>query len=147
MKISTKGRYGTRALLDVALHQNESPVQLKVIAQRQQISLHYLEHIIAPLIAAGMLRSTRGAGGGVSLGRSPQEIKLSEVVRVLEGSIAPAECVDDPNVCSRADLCVTRDIWAEMKEAMAGVLESTTLQDLVERQREKQKSDVIEYHI
>ncbi len=147
MKISTKGRYGTRALLDVALHQNESPVQLKVIAQRQQISLHYLEHIIAPLIAAGMLRSTRGAGGGVSLGRSPQQIKLSEVVRVLEGSIAPAECVDDPNVCSRADLCVTRDIWAEMKEAMAGVLESTTLQDLVERQREKQNSDVIEYHI
>ena len=147
MKISTKGRYGTRALLDVALHQNESPVQLKVIAQRQQISLHYLEHIIAPLIAAGMLRSTRGAGGGVSLGRSPQEIKLSEVVQVLEGSIAPAECVDDPNVCSRADLCVTRDIWAEMKEAMAGVLESTTLQDLVERQREKQKSEVIEYHI
>ena len=147
MKISTKGRYGTRALLDVALHQNESPVQLKVIAQRQQISLHYLEHIIAPLIAAGMLSSTRGAGGGVSLGRSPQEIKLSEVVRVLEGSIAPAECVDDPNVCSRADLCVTRDIWAEMKEAMAGVLESTTLQDLVERQREKQNSDVIEYHI
>ena len=147
MKISTKGRYGTRALLDVALHQGESPVQLKAIAQRQQISLHYLEHIIAPLIAAGMLRSTRGARGGVSLGRSPQEIRLSEVVQVLEGSIAPAECVDDPNVCSRADLCVTRDIWAEMKEAMAGVLESTTIQDLVERQREKQKSDVIEYHI
>jgi Rrf2 family protein len=147
MKISTKGRYGTRALLDVALHQNESPVQLKAIAQRQQISLHYLEHIIAPLIAAGMLRSTRGARGGVSLGRSPQEIKLSEVVQVLEGSIAPAECVDDPNVCSRADLCVTRDIWAEMKGAMASVLESTTLQDLVERQREKQKSDVIEYYI
>jgi Rrf2 family protein len=147
MKISTKGRYGTRALLDVALHQNESPVQLKAIAQRQQISLHYLEHIIAPLIAAGMLRSTRGARGGVSLGRSPQEIKLSEVVQVLEGSIAPVECVDDPNVCSRADLCVTRDIWAEMKGAMASVLESTTLQDLVERQREKQKSDVIEYYI
>lgn len=147
MKISTKGRYGTRALLDVALHENESPVQLKAIAQRQQISLHYLEHIIAPLIAAGMLRSTRGARGGVSLGRSPQEIRLSEVVQVLEGSIAPAECVDDPNVCSRADLCVTRDIWAEMKGAMAGVLESTTLQGLIERQREKQKPDVIEYHI
>jgi len=147
MKISTKGRYGIRALLDVALHQGGSPVQLKAIAQRQQISLHYLEHIIAPLIAAGMLRSTRGARGGVSLGRSPQEIRLSEVVQVLEGSIAPAECVDDPNVCSRADLCVTRDIWAEMKGAMAGVLESTTLRDLVERQREKQKSEVIEYHI
>jgi len=147
MKMSTKGRYGTRALLDVALHQGESPVQLKAIAQRQQISLHYLEHIVAPLIAAGILRSTRGARGGVSLGKLPQEIRLSEVVQVLEGSIAPVECVDDPNICSRADLCVTRDIWAEMKEAMASVLESTTLQDLVERQREKQKSDVIEYYI
>lgn len=143
MKLSTKGRYGTRALLDIALHQGERPVQLKAIAQRQQISLHYLEHIIAPLIAAGMLRSTRGAGGGVSLGKLPEEIRLSEVIRVLEGSIAPVECVDDPNVCPRADICVTRDIWAEMKEAMAGVLESTTLQDLVERQREKQKSDVM----
>ncbi len=147
MKISTKGRYGTRALLDIALHQNEGLVQLKAIAQRQQISLHYLEHIIAPLIASGMLRSTRGARGGVSLGRSPQEIRLSEVVQVLEGSIAPVECVDDPNICSRADLCVTRDIWAEMKKAMSGILESTTLQDLVERQRERQKLEAVMYYI
>ena len=147
MKISTKGRYGTRALLDIALHQNEGLVQLKAIAQRQQISLHYLEHIIAPLIAAGMLRSTRGAGGGVSLGKPPKEIILSEVIQVLEGSLAPVECVDDPNVCSRADTCIVRDIWAETKKAMVGVLESTTLQDLVERQREKQKSAVVEYYI
>ena len=147
MKMSTKGRYGTRALLDVALHQHESPVQLKAIAERQQIPLHYLEHIVAPLIAAGILRSTRGAYGGVSLGRLPQEIRLSEVIQVLEGSIAPVECVDDPNVCSRADVCVARDIWAETKKAMAGVLESTTLQELVERQREKQKLEAVMYYI
>jgi len=147
MKMSTKGRYGTRALLDVALHQDESPVQLKAIAQRQQISLNYLEHIIAPLIAAGILRSTRGAWGGVSLGKPPQEIVLSEVIQVLEGSIAPVECVDDPNVCSRTDICVVRDIWAETKKAMAGVLESTTLQDLVERQREKQELKATMYYI
>ena len=147
MKMSTKGRYGTRALLDVALHQNESPVQLKVIAQRQQISLHYLEHIIAPLIAAGMLRSTRGVHGGVSLGKPPQEIVLSEVIKVLEGSIAPTECVDDPSVCSRANICAVRDIWAETKKAMVGILESTTLQDLVERQGEKQKIESAMYYI
>ena len=147
MKLSTKGRYGTRALLDVALHQEDSPVQLKVIAQRQQISLHYLEHIIAPLIAAGLLRSTRGAYGGVSLGKPPQEIVLSEVIQVLEGSITPVECVDDPNVCSRADICVTRDVWTDVKKAMAGVLESVTLQDLVERQKDKQNLESAMYHI
>jgi Rrf2 family protein len=122
-------------------------VHLKVIAQRQQISLHYLEHIVAPLIAAGLLRSTRGAYGGVSLGKPPQEIVLSEVIQVLEGSITPVECVDDPNVCSRADICVTRDVWAEVKEAMVGVLESVTLQDLVERQKGKQKLESAMYYI
>jgi len=147
MKISTKGRYGTRALLDVALHQDDSPVQLKVIAQRQQISLHYLEHIVAPLIAAGLLRSTRGAYGGVSLGKPTQEIVLSEVIQVLEGSITPVECVDDPNVCSRADICATRDVWTDVKKAMAGVLESVTLQDLVERQKDKQKLVSAMYYI
>ena len=147
MKLSTKGRYGTRALLDVALHQDDSPVQLKVIAQRQQIPLHYLEHIIAPLIAAGLLRSTRGAYGGVSLGRPPQEIVLTEVIQVLEGSITPVECVDDPNVCSRADICVTRDIWTDVKKAMVGVLESVTLQDLVERQKDKHNLESAMYYI
>ncbi|MDR9460004.1 MAG: Rrf2 family transcriptional regulator [Dehalococcoidia bacterium] len=147
MKLSTKGRYGTRALLDVALHQDNSPVQLKVIAQRQQISLHYLEHIIAPLLAAGLLRSTRGAYGGISLGKPPQEIVLSEVIQVLEGSITPVECVDDPNVCSRAHICVTRDVWTDVKKAMAGVLESITLQDLVERQKDKQKLESTMYYI
>ena len=147
MKLSTKGRYGTRALLDVALHQEDSPVQLKVIAQRQQIPLHYLEHIIAPLIAAGLLRSTRGAYGGVSLGKPPQEIVLSEVIQVLEGSITPVECVDDPNVCSRADICVTRDVWTDVKKAMVGVLESVTLQDLVERQKDKHNLESAMYYI
>jgi Rrf2 family protein len=147
MKLSTKGRYGTRALLDIALHQDDSPVQLKVIAQRQQISLHYLEHIIAPLIAAGLLRSARGAYGGVSLGKPPQEIVLSEVIQVLEGSITPVECVDDPNVCSRANICVTRDVWTDVKKAMAGVLGSITLQDLVELQKDKHKLESSMYHI
>jgi len=147
MKLSTRGRYGTRALLDLALHQGEGPVPLKDIAQRQQISLLYLEHLIAPLIAGGIVRSTRGARGGVSLAKPPDEIRLSEVIQLLEGSIAPAECVNNPGICTRSELCVTRDIWSELKKAMNGVLESTTLQDLVERQKRKERPEEIMYYI
>jgi len=137
MKLSTKGRYGTRALLDIALHQEEEPVTLKDIARREQISLPYLEHLITPLIEGGVIRSTRGVGGGVSLAQSPDEIKLSEVIGLLEGSLAPVKCITDPAVCNRSEFCVTRDIWSELKAAMDGVLKSTTLRDLVERQKGK----------
>ena len=146
MKLSTRGRYGTRALLDLALHE-EGPVLLKDIAQRQQISLQYLEHLITPLIAAGIIRSTRGARGGISLAKPPEQVKLSEVIQLLEGSIAPAECVNNPGVCSRSELCVTRDIWGELKKAMNGILESTTLQDLVERQKRKEQPEEVMYYI
>jgi Rrf2 family protein len=137
MKLSTRARYGTRALLDLALHSSQEPVLLKDIARREEISLPYLEHLITPLIAAGIVRSTRGARGGVSLLKDPREIKLSEVIQFLEGSIAPVECVSHPKICPRSDFCATRDIWSEMKEAMNGVLETTTLHDLVELQRQK----------
>lgn len=147
MKLSTRGQYGTRALLDLALHQREGPALLKDIAQRQDISLHYLEHLITPLIAGGIVRSTRGARGGVWLVRPPQEIRLSEVIQLLEGPIAPVECVNNPESCPRSDLCATRDIWSELKEAMNGVLESTTLQDLVERQKRKVHSEGVMYYI
>lgn len=147
MKLSTKGRYGTRALLDLALQHSERPVLLKDIAQRQQISLQYLEHLISPLVAGGILRSTRGAKGGIMLAKNPEKIKLSEVIQILEGSIAPVECIIHPEVCNRSKSCVTRDIWSELKEAMNGVLESTTLQDLVKRQREKEQLEPTMYYI
>ncbi|MCX6008691.1 MAG: Rrf2 family transcriptional regulator [Chloroflexi bacterium] len=147
MKLSARGRYGTRMLLDLALHGGKEPVPLKDIARRQQISLLYLEHLIAPLVAAGMIRSTRGPRGGVCLSRSPQEIRLSEVIGLLEGSIAPVDCVNDPKACPRSELCVTRDIWSELKKAMDGVLESITLQDLVERQKGKEQSVEKMYYI
>jgi len=137
MKLSTRGRYGLRALLDLAVHQGEGLVLLRDVARRQEVSLPYLEHLITPLVAAGLVKSTRGARGGVLLLRSPAEVKLSEVVQLLEGSIAPVDCVNDPKVCNRSASCVTRDIWIQMKEAMTQVLDSTTLQDLVERQRQK----------
>jgi Rrf2 family cysteine metabolism transcriptional repressor len=137
MRLSTKGRYGLRALLDMALHQDEGPVLLKDIARRQEFSLPYLQHLIAPLIAAGVVKSTRGAGGGVSLLKPPSEIRLSEVVQPLEGCITPVDCVNNPTLCHRSAFCVTRDIWAEMNDAMSEVLDSTTLQDLIDRQKRK----------
>jgi len=147
MKLSTRGRYGTRALLELALHHGKGPVPLKDIAQSQQISLPYLEHLITPLIAGGIVWSIRGARGGVSLARPPEEIRLSEVLQLLEGSIALVECVNDPKYCSRSDFCVTKDIWGELKKVMDRVLESTTLQDLVERQKRKGQFEEVMYHI
>jgi len=147
MKLSTKGRYATRAMLDLAFNRREGLVLLKDIAERQGISLSYLEHLITPLIAGGLIRSTRGAKGGVSLTRSPEEIKLSEIIQLLEGSLAPVECVDNPELCPRSELCVTRDIWSELNKAVNGVLDSTTLQDLVDRQKEKGQPAEAMYHI
>ena len=122
MKLSTRGRYGTKVLLDLALHQG-GPISLKDISKRQDIPLHYLEHLIAPLITGGIIRSSRGAKGGIALVKAPAEVKLSEVIPLLEGSIAPAECVANPELCGNAAECVTRDVWREMENAMTGVLE------------------------
>jgi Rrf2 family protein len=137
MKLSTRARYGTRALLDLAVHGSAEPVSLKDIAKRQQISLQYLEHLMTPLIAAGLVRSVRGPKGGVLLAKPPEKIMLSEIIQLLEGSIAPVDCVDNPKLCPRSGLCVTRDIWDEVKKAMEGVLETTTLQNMIERQQRK----------
>ena len=147
MKLSTRGKYATRALLDLALHHNEEPVLLKDIARRQQISLSYLEHLITPLVAGGIVRSTRGTKGGFSLAKSSEKIRLNEVIQLLEGSLDPSECVTNPEVCSRSESCVTRDVWSELREAINGVLGSITLQDLVERQKAKQQCGVNMYHI
>ena len=99
MKLSTRTRYGTRALLELALHKGEGPIFLKDIARQQQISLPYLEHLVAPLIAGGIIRSTKGPRGGISLARNPEDIKLSEITQLLEGSVAPVECINNPDVC------------------------------------------------
>ncbi|MBA7653485.1 HTH-type transcriptional regulator CymR [subsurface metagenome] len=147
MRLSTKGRYGTRAMLDLALNSSEGPVLLRDIAKRQEVSEKYLEHSISALRKAGLVRSIRGARGGYVLAKLPSEIRLSEIMEVLEGSMAPVECVDDPQVCQRAQLCVTRDIWAKMKEAIDNILESITLQDMVEQQNRKKNSKAIVYNI
>ena len=134
-------------MVDLALHYGEGPVLLRDIAKRQQVSERYLERLITLLKVAGLVISTRGAHGGFTLARPPSQIKLSEVIQTVEGSLAPVKCVDDPNICSLVDLCATRDIWIEMKGAMSRILESTTLQDLAQQQIEKGKSKEIMYHI
>ena len=137
MKLSTRARYGARALLELSLRWGKGPVLLKDIAQRQEIPLQYLEHLIRPLVQAGIIKTTRGARGGISLLKPPREIILSEVVQLLEGSVAPVAYVDNPELYPRSDRCVTQDIWAELKKAMDGVLKSATFEGLFERQKEK----------
>ena len=147
MKLSTRARYGTRALLEMAIHWDEGPILMRDVAQRQDVSLSYLEQLIGPLVASGIVRSTRGAKGGVELARPPQEVKLSEIINILEGSLAPADCLKDPSVCDRSQSCVTRDIWDEMGQAMNSVLEAKTLQDLVEQHSAKARTKEAMYYI
>ena len=135
MKLSTKGRYATRAMLELALHYGEGPVQVKEISRSQEISERYLEQILIPLKAAGLITVVRGAHGGFALARHPSGINIMEIVYIAEGSTTPVECLDDPRLCSRSKSCVTREVWAEMKNAADGVLKSITLQDLLDKQR------------
>ena len=133
--------------MDVALNSDGGPVLLRDIAKRQDISAQYLEHLVAPLIRAGILRSIRGARGGIVLAKPPEEIGLSRVIEVLEGSVAPVECVDNAALCARSDECVTRDVWVEIKAAVVGVLEPLSLKDLMDRQRAKAPSKSRTYSI
>jgi Rrf2 family protein len=146
MRLSTKTRYGTRALLDLALHyRSNSPVPLKDIAARQGISLNYLEHIVISLISAGMVNSVRGVKGGLFLARPAREITLKEVVEVLEGSTKLVDCLKNTNTCSQGGICVTQDIWSQVGHAIDQVLVSITLQDLVDREKNNKHSDDMYY--
>jgi len=147
MKISTKARYGTRALLDLASNMKGEPIQLKDIAQRQAISPSYLEHLFIPLIAAGIVKSTRGSRGGVALARPARDIKLIEIVEALEGPISLVECLGDNGNCPRSGACATQDIWGELSDAIGNILENVTLADLVEKQKSKVKIPVPSYDI
>jgi Rrf2 family protein len=140
MKLSTKGRYAARAVLELALEYGNGPIMLRKIACKQEISVRYLERMMAQLAHTGLVRSTRGQHGGFSLAKSPAEIKLSEVVQAVEGPITPVSCVEDPQLCNRNKLCVTRDIWTQLQIAMLDVLDSFTIADMVELQKYKESS-------
>ena len=137
MNISTKGRYAVRAMLDLALQPTGEPTLIKDISKRQEISDLYLEQLFNRLKTAGLLRSIRGPKGGFMLNKPAVEIKLIDILEAMEGPIAPVDCVDNAALCARADACITRDIWAEMKKVMVEMLESTTLEDLAKQESEK----------
>lgn len=134
MKLSTRTRYGMRAILELAGNHGGGPLQVKTIAQRQGISAKYLEHLMALLRSAGFVRGLRGSKGGYILAKQPNQIKLSDVFNCLEGpSAITVECVENESYCARTADCVTRQLWAQVQEAIESILESITLQDLVER--------------
>jgi len=133
MKLSTKGRYGSRLMLDLALHNNNGHVLLKDIAKRQEISEKYLGQLIRPLIAAGLVKSTRGAHGGYHLAKSPKLITLKDIIQTLEGSMAIVGCIDAPKECARMKSCLTREIWKEITDKVTEILENITLEDMVYR--------------
>ena len=137
MKISTKGRYALRLMLDLAIHSEGSAVPLRDVAQRQEISDKYLEQIVTQLSRAGLVRSVRGAGGGYLLTRTPEGYTVGEILRVLEGSLAPVSFADGVGCCERADRCVTVEVWREIQAAVDGVVDHLTLADLVRRYHEK----------
>ncbi len=133
MKLSTRSRYGTRLMLDMAQHYNEGPIQLGDIAKRQDVSVKYLEQIIIPLKKAHYIESVRGPKGGHVLAKPPEEITVGEIVALLEEGTSLLECCVDATVCQRADICPTRLLWKEASEAMFDKLQAVTLADLVKR--------------
>jgi Rrf2 family protein len=147
MKISTKIRYGARAMLELASHYGEGPIELKEIAKKENISLKYLEQVINPLRTAGLLKSIRGSKGGYSLAKPPSEICLYDVVETLEGPLNLLECLRDPKVCQKVPSCVTRDIWEEVSEAISKIFYSITLEEMVNRKRDKEERHSPMYQI
>ena len=147
LKLSTRGKYGFRAILELAINYGSGPIPLKNVSEKLDISQKYLEQLVTSLKLAGLIKSVRGAHGGYALAKHPSEIKLSEVIQTLEGSIAPSECVNNSAVCLRSKSCVARGVWIQMKEAMNGVLKSTTLQDLVEQERVQEQRCEVMYYI
>jgi Rrf2 family protein len=133
MNITTKTRYGSRAMIELALVWPDRIISVKEIARNQRISTKFLEQILAALKAADLIRSVRGTGGGYALTRPPEEIRMLDVFKVLEGSPALVDCVDHPEVCDARPLCPIREMWIEASKAVAAVLQKTTLKDLADR--------------
>jgi len=137
VRVSTRGEYGVRAMLDLALHYEESATPLRIVAQRQELSESYLEQLIGALRKAGLVTSVRGAQGGYRLARPPGEIRIGEVMRAVEGPIGPSDCVSESGRagCRQAPHCVTRLLWERLRDSMIAVLDHTTLGDLCDEAR------------
>lgn len=131
MKLSTKGRYGVKAMVDLAMHYGDTPVSIKTISQRQNISEYYLEQLFSSLRKAKLIKSIRGAQGGYILNRQPEDITVSDIIEVLEGPIEISDCLDGVT-CNNVDCCATRLLWKKIKTSIDEVTNSVTLKDIVE---------------
>jgi Rrf2 family transcriptional regulator, cysteine metabolism repressor len=134
MKVSTRGEYGVRAMVALAKHYGQGPMSIAAVAQASSVPMAYLEQLIGPLRNAGLVKSTRGAHGGYQLTRDPAEVRVGEVYRVMEGPVAPMDCVSEDiteQTCPLIDGCETRPVWLRMRDAIVSTLDSTTLDDLI----------------
>ena len=144
MQLSTRTRYGVRAILELAENYGKEPLQLKAISEHQEISVKYLEQLMAVLKSTGIVRSVRGRSGGYVLAKSPNEIKVSDCFNCLEGPVITTECVDNSSFCTRTADCVARQLWTDVQNTVMNLLRSITLQSLIDRTREDK---VLDYHI
>lgn len=138
MKVSTRGRYALRLMMDLAMEDPEQPITLKSISARQNISAKYLEQIVPALSRAGFVKSIRGAQGGYRLAKMPEEYTVGSILRLIEGNLVPVGCMDDePNRCPRSAQCAVLEMWEALDQAISGVIDNMTLADLARRQKEK----------
>lgn len=145
MKISTKGRYALRLMLDIAQHGEDGGcVSLKDVAVRQQVSMKYLEQIVPQLSRAGLLKSVRGAQGGYRLTRRPEEYRVGDILRITEGNLAPVACLEDCiNQCARQEECMTLAFWEGLRNVINQYVDGVTLQDLLEKRKEAQPDSFV----
>lgn len=146
MKISTKGRYALRLMLDLSINHTGSYIPLKTIAQRQHISDKYLEQIIHLLSKEGLVQSARGAMGGYRLARLPEQYTVGEILRIVEGSLAPVSCLDCDQPCDKIDSCITIGLYKKIQDAIDNVVDNTTLADMINEYRSKHQ-DMLAYII
>jgi Rrf2 family protein len=143
IRISTKGRYGTRLMLELAMNYDRGPVLLKEIAKKQEISEGYLQHIVDTLKGSGLIFSNRIGHGGYTLAKSPEQITLRDILKSLEGSINLSECVNNPDICARSPQCATRDVWSEVNRKFSQSLSDITLKDMLKNRVSKEQGNII----
>ena len=142
MKISTKGRYALRLMLDLALNNTGEYIPLKTVSERQEISVKYLEQIITILVKAGFVKGLRGSKGGYKLAKNPEDYTVGMILRLTEGSLAPVACLeDDINTCDRCDDCITLELWKQLYNAINNVVDNVTLADLIDKYNKKIGND------
>ena len=148
MKISTKGRYGLRILMDLALHQSEKPRLIRDIAKSQQISEKYISRLVIALRKAGMIRSVRGVNGGFHIAMKPEEITLLDVIEVMEGPLSIVDCVSAPGKCVHSVNCAPREIWSKLNDNIRDLMRQTTLADILESyKKQNARNGILDYCI